>query len=163
MLRIAQNRRRVTLARILAVVAAFLVLSTTATTSALAAEPKGRSSAPDAELLARTPGLTPFYSDKENVYRNVSTDRRNQIIHNCPPSHLCVAAGEGDGEHTVFVLYYCADRTLSNFIGDGAIFNNQPGVSSVGLGKQDGTWTFFTVDIRGIRITWDPYWYMIPC
>ncbi len=113
--------------------------------------------------MARAPSLTPFYSGQESRHPNLSTARRNDILHNCPPSRLCVAAGEGDGEHTVFVLYRCDQRTLSNFVGDGAIFNNQPGVPNIGLGKLDGSWKFFTVDIRGIRITWDPYWYMIPC
>lgn len=152
----------------LAFIAAFTVLLsvfsiTTPTARAAETKGEGRSSTPDAGGISWTPEITPVYWDRELVYFNMSTTQRNHILHNCPTYYLCVAAGEGDGDHSIYLLYYCAERTLSNFLGDGAIFNNQVGVPQVGLADRNKKYTYHDVDIRGIRVDWDPVYYLKPC
>jgi len=149
--------------------ALFSVLSITAP-MAQAAETKdgGRPSKPDAGALAWYPDLNPLDSDpeKETVHRNLSTQDRNTFVDNCPSGHLCLAAGEGDGEHTVWKLYYCTRRSLSQFNGDGAIYNNQTGsASTILLDKNKRAIPGWGTILAGqkVRVTWDKVWYIDVC
>ncbi|MEV6174947.1 hypothetical protein AB0L99_42965 [Streptomyces sp. NPDC051954] len=163
---IMANTPRVSRKGMLAIVAVFGILlsvfSMTAPT-VRATEAKSAGHAADVGAMAWSPGVSPLYTAKESALPHLTTDERNRIINNCQTGFLCVAAGEGNGLHTVFKLYYCGERTLSNFLGYGAIVNNQPGVSQVGLAGQDKKYTYYDVDIRGMRVYWDPIWYLDPC
>src|SRR3954454_15807162 len=82
----------------LAFIAAFTVLLsvvsiTTPTARAAETKGEGRSSTPGVGAMSWTPDITPLYSN-ESVYFNLSTDQRNQVLHNYPIGYLCVAAGE---------------------------------------------------------------------
>ncbi|WP_036963486.1 hypothetical protein [Promicromonospora kroppenstedtii] len=78
---------------------------------------------------AWTPNVSPLLS-QEAAGRNLTTADRNAALHNCPRLYACVAVGQGDGRHTVFFLYHCDTRTLTNFIDAGAITNRQsPGAT----------------------------------
>ncbi|WP_423464250.1 hypothetical protein ACO229_06750 [Promicromonospora sp. MS192] len=74
---------------------------------------------------AWTPNVTPLYTEWEEAHRNLTTEARNYFLNNCPNENVCIAVGQGDGRHTVFKLWYCNERTLSNFINAGAVANHQ--------------------------------------
>lgn len=80
---------------------------------------------------AWTPNVTPIHTDRENVVRNLTTAARNTRLHNCEYRYACIAVGQGDGRHTVFELWYCDSRALSNFIDAGAIANHQASGATV--------------------------------
>ncbi|UBU18676.1 hypothetical protein [Nonomuraea gerenzanensis] len=115
---------------------------------------------------AWTPALTPFSGPKEKLHRNVSTETRNRLLAECWPGFLCVAAGEGDGQHSVWELYYCTERSLSDFLGAGAVTNSQGGNASARLLRQDRS-VYMTVpaDYRVPKRVdpWDPVWYIDVC
>lgn len=79
------------------------------------------------------PDVRPLHTaDHEEVaLRNLTTADRNTVLHGCPSYKACVAVGQGDGRHTVFVLYECDPRTLFNFIDAGAITNHQSAGATV--------------------------------
>lgn len=111
--------------------------------------------------------LTPHYPQYgEDVWIKVNTDKRNAALHSCARGFVCVAAGEGNGYHDVWFLYDCTQRTLSNFIGDGALTNNQTGNARVVLKDQYGK-TVRTIDADNtptpVRVDWDPVYYLDPC
>jgi hypothetical protein len=142
--------------RRLALLAALIASASTA----LAAPPA------QAGVLAWTPTLTPFYSDSEFVGRHVSTEERNYWLNNCPPGDVCVAAGEGNGLHTIYFLFECPQRTLSAFKGDGAVTNTQTGHAVVVLKDQNGK-AAYTIGASAkpapVRVGWDPIYYLDPC
>lgn len=93
---------------------------------------------------AWTPNVSPLHTGSgEWVDRNLSTSARNEKLKACGAlwfmeGYACIAAGEGDGEHSVFYLQYCNTRSLSNFIDAGAAVNHQTGGARVhfwGSGK----------------------------
>ncbi|QEV21628.1 hypothetical protein CP975_32545 [Streptomyces alboniger] len=75
---------------------------------------------------AWTPQIYPLFSG-EWVKRDVSTDqRRDELIWCSLKSGIaCVAVGQGDGKHSIFHLYKCDTRSLSNFIDSLSVRNNQ--------------------------------------
>ncbi|WP_143263982.1 hypothetical protein [Amycolatopsis kentuckyensis] len=119
---------------------------------------------------AWSPTLSPFWpkgkngGPKELYFPNVTTDARDAVLNDCPRGFLCIADGEGDGQHTVYVLYYCNERVLSNFIGRGAATNNQAGETAAIL-YQDHT-LMRTIDANKapVRIDdWGPAYFLDPC
>ncbi|WP_219470136.1 hypothetical protein [Nonomuraea rhizosphaerae] len=155
-------------ARLSHIVAAFVVLVSvfSATTpAAQAGQAKGAAHANTSSAGAlASPGLFPFYRDTEVLIRDLSTPLRDIAINNCPSAYVCVAVGEGDGQHTVFKLYRCTERTISNFLGYGAVANSQTGNVTVRLKKQDGTkYQDIPVSSTPARVYWDPVWYIDPC
>lgn len=151
-----------------AIVAAFVVLLSVLSMSvptARAAETKGegRSSAADAGVMAWTPSLSPLHWLYESVAHHVTTEERNNFLHTCKSGHACVAAGEGNGLHTVYFLYTCTERSLSNFIGDGAVANNQTDSAQVVLKRQDGSTAQVIDAVSTERVDWDPIYYLDPC
>lgn len=131
--------------------------------AAQAAEQRG--TAAGAGTLAWTPGLTPLDPYKETVKRNLTTEERNNALHDCWPGYLCVAAGQGDGRHTVYELWYCTRRTLSNFLGAGAVTNNQNGTAPAYLlNRNKIVVSTIPSDNKTRRISsWDPVWYIDVC
>ncbi|MEV1044073.1 hypothetical protein [Streptomyces sp. NPDC049916] len=80
------------------------------------------------EPAAWTPGISPLYTDKgEFVTRNVSSADRNTALVLCSQADgiACISVGQGDGRHSVFHLFRCETRSLSNFIDGLAVRNNQ--------------------------------------
>lgn len=150
-----------------ALIAALTVLlsisSLTATAAQAETKGEGRASTAGAEARDWNPTLTPIRSP-ETVRRNLSTAQRNAALNNCPSGFVCVAAGEGDGQHTVYTLYYCTQRTLSNFIDAGAVNNNQTGGAVVTLKRRNGS-TARSIGATGdpVRVDWLPIWYLDPC
>ncbi|UOZ05573.1 hypothetical protein [Amycolatopsis sp. WQ 127309] len=134
--------------------------------SASALTNKGQPSPTGIAAMAWTPSMSPFYSPAEFAGRDMSTEERNYWLNNCPPQDACVAVGEGNGLHTVFFITRCDQRTLSNFIGDGAVTNTQIDNAQVVLKYQDGT-KVRTIDANSkptpVRVDWDPIYYLDPC
>ncbi|NKZ08164.1 hypothetical protein [Actinomadura latina] len=154
-------------AALFAVIAALQVMFPVGAPAAHAAEKKdgGRPGASDARTLAWTPSLTPLDSRKERVKPNLTTEQRNNLLHNCWSGYLCVAVGEGDGQHTVFELWYCTRRTLSNFLGAGAVTNNQYTVYPAVLRDRNYI-TRMTIPTNNVptRVDdWGPIWYIDVC
>ncbi|GGW91983.1 hypothetical protein GCM10010297_12260 [Streptomyces malachitofuscus] len=110
------------------------------------------------------PSMTPFNPNKDKVFGDLTTTQRNDRLNNCPSGRACVAAGQGDGRHTVFELYYCGERSLSQFLGVGAVTNNQTGNVSVRLENKDGiVVSTIPANNTSTRINWDPVWYLTAC
>ncbi|WP_405534858.1 hypothetical protein OG787_09100 [Streptomyces sp. NBC_00075] len=81
---------------------------------------------------AWTPGISPLFSG-EWVQRNVSSADRNTALVACSLAAgiACVSVGQGDGTHSVFHLFRCETRSLSNFFNALAVRNNQTGGAQV--------------------------------
>nr|WSY50286.1 hypothetical protein OG999_09175 [Streptomyces sp. NBC_00886] len=81
---------------------------------------------------AWTPEIYPLFSG-EWVQRNVSSADRNAALALCAWADgiACVSVGQGDGKHSVFHLFKCDTRSLSNFIDALAVLNNQTGGAQV--------------------------------
>ncbi|GAA1667123.1 hypothetical protein GCM10009745_06740 [Kribbella yunnanensis] len=77
---------------------------------------------------AWTPQLS-WMDSQEFVWRNVPTGQRDAKLRNCSVANgiACVSVGQGDGMHSIFHLFRCGDRTLSNFIDALAVKNHQTG------------------------------------
>ncbi|OZV77171.1 hypothetical protein CA850_24505 [Micromonospora echinospora] len=152
-----------------AIVAALVVLvsvfsMSTPTAQAAEATRAGASSAADVRATAWTPVVSPFYTDLERRFPNVDTEQRNLLIDLCPSKRLCVAAGEGNGLHTVYYLYYCTERSLTNFIGDGSAKNAQTDSATAHLLNQNRVIRVsLEPDPDPVRIDWDPIYYIDPC
>ncbi|MFG2047367.1 hypothetical protein ACGFIW_08070 [Micromonospora sp. NPDC048935] len=156
----------------LTVVAAFIVLLTASSMTAPAAQATGRTgqerlSTPVVTPMAWVPWVEPWFPDNRELrYGNQRLADRNRLINNCPDRFLCLAAGEGNGLHTVYYLYACAERSLSNFIGDGAVANSQtgnPGPRAI-LKRQDkSTERTIAPGPDPVRVDWDPVYYIDPC
>jgi len=157
-----KSRRGVALA---SVVALGTVLAAGAP-AAGAVEPKGERGArtAGAEAAAWEPWMQ-FFGPHETVTAGASTLLRDTMLHNCATEYACVAAGEGDGDHTIFELTYCTpdDRWVSNFIGDGAVANHQTNNAKVVL-KDKNKKTLRTIDAGKIeRVDWDPVYFIDVC
>ncbi len=106
-----------------------------------------------------------FFGPHETVTPDASTLLRDTMLHNCDSEYACLAAGEGDGEHTVFEVTYCKpdDRWVSNFIGDGAVANHQVNDAKVVLMDKNKK-TLRTIDAgKIVRVDWDPVYYIDVC
>ncbi|MER7372383.1 hypothetical protein [Streptomyces lanatus] len=83
---------------------------------------------------AWTPGVSPLFTGAgEFVTRNVSSADRDNALRLCSVASgiACVSVGQGDGRHSVFHLFRCETRSLSNFINALAVRNNQTGGARV--------------------------------
>ncbi|MFI6229477.1 hypothetical protein ACIBCR_19430 [Micromonospora echinospora] len=162
------GRIRPTRPRALAIVAALVMLvsvfPTTTPAQAADATREGASSAADVRATAWTPVISPFYTNLEKRFPNLDTEGRNLFIDLCPSKRLCVAAGQGDGLHTVYYLYYCTERSLTNFIGDGSAKNAQiDGATARLLNENRLIRVSLEPDPDPVRIDWDPIYYIDPC
>ena len=81
---------------------------------------------------AWTPEIYPLLSG-ESVERDVSSLTRNIKLAYCAARNgiACVSVGQGDGKHSIFHLYKCDTRSLSNFIDALAVVNHQTGGAQV--------------------------------
>ncbi|MEU8222613.1 hypothetical protein [Kribbella sp. NPDC048915] len=115
--------RQRTTAMILSLIATAVLIPLAAQTQAHAAPP-----APDATVgpAAWTPQIYPLFSG-EWVRRNVASADRNAELVACSLARgiACVSVGQGDGRHSVFHLFKCDTRSLSNFINALAVRNHQ--------------------------------------
>jgi len=86
----------------------------------------------EAGTTAWTPNIYPLLSG-ESVDRNISSANRNAALALCAYANgiACVSVGQGDGMHSIFHLYKCDTRTLSNFIDALAVRNHQTGEAQV--------------------------------
>jgi len=156
----ASRRRMLTFVAAVAVL--FAVLSTNAT-AARAAETK-ETARSDVGVAAWTPVISPIDSRKETVKRNLTTEQRNNLLNDCWSTYLCVAAGQGDGRHTVWELWYCTERSLSNMIDAGAINNRQVGSDAVARLLDQNKRERDHVDPGDSKaVDWRPIYYLRPC
>ncbi|MEV8376970.1 hypothetical protein AB0P21_29780 [Kribbella sp. NPDC056861] len=81
---------------------------------------------------AWTPQIYPLFSG-EFVWRDVTSADRNSKLVACSLASgiACVSVGQGDGRHSIFHLFKCDTRSLSNFIDALAVRNNQTGGAKV--------------------------------
>ncbi|NRQ34516.1 hypothetical protein HII36_22080 [Nonomuraea sp. NN258] len=133
-------------------------------TSAQATAGRKGTDEPAVGAMAWTPTLTPFDSTRERVYRNLSGTARNYWLTFCRAGYLCVAAGQGDGLHTVYHLYYCGERSLRNFIDAGAVRNRQTDEAVARL-KDISRVTKREIPADGAihGVDWRPIYYLDPC
>ncbi|MFF7451148.1 MULTISPECIES: hypothetical protein [unclassified Streptomyces] len=86
-----------------------------------------------AAATAWTPGISPLYSG-EYVQRDIQggadADRALKICA-LASGIACVSVGQGDGKQSIFHLYRCGTRSLSNFIDALSVLNNQTGGAEV--------------------------------
>lgn len=84
------------------------------------------------ETAGWTPGIYPLFSG-EWVKRDVSGAQRDSELLMCSLASgiACVAIGQGDGKHSIFHLFKCDTRSLSNFIDALSVRNNQTGGAQV--------------------------------
>lgn len=125
----------------------------------------GAPSSADVGANAWTPRISPLYTDQEERrFDHVDTGQRNLLIDICPSGRFCVAAGEGNGLHTVFYLYRCTERSLANFIGDGSAKNVQTDNATARLLNQNRVVRVtLSPDPDPVRIDWDEIYYIDPC
>lgn len=85
-----------------------------------------------AGTAAWTPQIYPLLSG-EWVKRDVPTDQRESELIWCSRASgiACVAVGQGDGKHSIFHLFNCDTRSLSNFVDALSVRNNQTGGAQV--------------------------------
>ncbi|MEH0638382.1 hypothetical protein ACFU6M_09800 [Streptomyces bottropensis] len=85
-----------------------------------------------AGTTAWTPEIYPLFSG-ESVERDVSSFTRDARLRACAlrDGIACVSVGQGDGKHSLFHLYKCDTRSLSNFIDALAVVNHQTGGAQV--------------------------------
>ncbi|MER8220261.1 hypothetical protein ABTZ58_06620 [Streptomyces sp. NPDC094143] len=85
-----------------------------------------------AGTTAWTPQISPLFSG-EWVKRDVPADKRNSELLTCSLASgiACVAVGQGDGKLSVFHLFRCETRSLSNFVDSLFARNNQTGGAQV--------------------------------
>lgn len=122
-MRLTRSGTRTATVLMMIAAAALVPLATQAPAQAAQAAPNS---------TAGTAGWTPYISplfpgSGEWVKRNVSSFDRHQELLNCAAvrGYACVSVGQGDGRHSLFRLYHCQQRSLSNFIDAVAIRNNQ--------------------------------------
>ncbi|MET7484528.1 hypothetical protein [Streptomyces sp. NPDC005538] len=169
---VLMDRHRPARKGVLALMAAALllvVMTLTAQSSTTAAAATGElpSPASDVGIAAWTPTVSPLYTNSlpaEHVYRNQTNAQRSYYLNNCPRGYLCISVGQGDGLHTVFQLYYCAERTLGAFIDAGGVTNNQTGDASAFFTSADGTtWEYIPANNVPYSFNPYPYDYLWPC
>ncbi|SPF04974.1 hypothetical protein SMA5143A_5776 [Streptomyces sp. MA5143a] len=78
---------------------------------------------------AWTPEIYPLYPGERVWLRDVTSAQRNFALRACSEASgiACVSVGQGDGNHSIFHLFRCETRSLSNFIDALAVRNNQTG------------------------------------
>ncbi|MEE1764024.1 MULTISPECIES: hypothetical protein [unclassified Streptomyces] len=81
---------------------------------------------------AWTPQISPLLPG-EFVWRDIPADQRDDRLRICSAASgiACVSIGQGDGKLSIFHLYKCDTRSLSNFIDALAVRNNQTGGAHV--------------------------------
>ncbi|SDT45391.1 hypothetical protein [Jiangella sp. DSM 45060] len=136
-------------------------------TMALPAEADQPASSPAAGEVGTsswTPGLSPFYSATERVWRGQDGPQRRSLLEACPLSYLCLATGEGNGRHTVYWLRECPERSIWNFIDAGAVVNHQTGGAVAGFRYQSHS-LYWALGPNNVihSIDWKPVWYVDPC
>ncbi|CAL9486866.1 hypothetical protein ACFVOR_26305 [Streptomyces sp. NPDC057837] len=79
-----------------------------------------------------TPQIYPLLSG-EWVKRDVTSEKRRDELIWCSRASgiACVAVGQGDGKHSIFHLFKCDERSLSNFVDALSVRNNQTGGAQV--------------------------------
>ncbi|QNP72094.1 hypothetical protein IAG44_23545 [Streptomyces roseirectus] len=92
---------------------------------------------------AWTPGISPLHSG-EYVERDIpggaDADRALKICA-LASGIACVSVGQGDGKQSIFHLYRCGTRSLSNFVDALSVLNNQTGGAEVRFtGPKVGTY-----------------------
>ncbi|MBE4738594.1 hypothetical protein [Streptomyces caniscabiei] len=113
--------------------AAIIVTMIAAVALPLAAQAPAQAASNDtAGVTAWTPEIYPLFSG-ESVERDVSSLTRNIKLDYCAARNgiACVSVGQGDGKHSIFQLYKCDTRSLSNFIDALAVVNHQTGGAQV--------------------------------
>jgi phage/plasmid primase-like uncharacterized protein len=100
---------------------------------------------------------------KEREHKNVDGLTRDRMLENCAGGYLCVAVGQGDGLHTVYELWYCTERSLSNFIDAGEIHNNQTGNATARLLDGSHNQRDQVNAQQQKDVDWAPIWYLKPC
>ncbi|MGW1210926.1 hypothetical protein ACWD5F_14980 [Streptomyces sp. NPDC002499] len=86
-----------------------------------------------AAATAWTPGISPLYSG-EYVERDIpGGENADKALRICAAASgiACVSVGQGDGKQSIFHLYRCGSRSLSNFIDALSVLNNQTGGAEV--------------------------------
>ena len=123
------NTHRVSRRAVLTFVAAVTVLFSVLSMFAPAARAAQTSNAAraGAAVAAWIPIILPIDFRKERVKRDLTNEQRDFVLRSCASGYLCVAAGQGDGRHTVWELWYCGERSLNSLIDAGAINNRQVG------------------------------------
>lgn len=159
------DRPRVPLIRgVIAVMLLSLLSLVAGPAEAAERQPDSGPAADDVSTNAWTPGLSPFYPAKERVFRNQSGAQRSHLLEECPFGYLCLAAGQGDGRHTVFWLYECPERSVWNFIDAGAVVNHQDGGAVARFKRKDySLYWLLGADNKIHAIDWRPVWYVDPC
>ncbi|MFF4268843.1 hypothetical protein [Streptomyces sp. NPDC001536] len=82
---------------------------------------------------AWTPGISPMH-DGEWVKRDVQGgEAAEKALKDCARASgiACISVGQGDGKQSIFHLYRCGTRSLSNFIDALTVINNQTGAAEV--------------------------------
>jgi hypothetical protein len=160
------SRKGVVPALVGALVVVFSLFSVAVPTARATEAPgEGSPRTPAFETSLLDPHMDPHpFPPNEHVWGDLTTAERNEKLNNCRSGRVCLAVGQGDGNHTVFELYYCGERSLTDFMGAGAITNNQSGGAAVRLENKDGV-VVSTIPANNTptRIYWDPVWYLTPC
>ncbi|MET8980584.1 hypothetical protein ABZX85_33760 [Streptomyces sp. NPDC004539] len=93
---------------------------------------------------AWTPNISPLYSG-ESVQRDIPGGKNAEDalkICSWASGIACVSVGQGDGRQSIFHLYKCGTRSLSNFIDALSVRNNQTGGAQVRFwGPNVGTYS----------------------
>ncbi|WP_157988071.1 hypothetical protein [Jiangella endophytica] len=111
-----------------------------------------------------TPGLSPFYSATEFVWHDQNGSQRQSRLESCPLGYLCLAAGQGDGRHTVYWLRECPERSIWNFMDAGAVINHQTGNAVAAFRyKSHALYWALRADNEIYPIAWRDVWYVDPC
>jgi hypothetical protein len=79
----------------------------------------------------------------------------------CASGWLCLWAYDSDDS---VQYYYCGTYALPNWVGDGALENNQTEgtVARFKNNNQETLWTSTAYDFRE-SVNWTPVWYVTPC
>ncbi|MEU3886127.1 hypothetical protein [Streptomyces sp. NPDC029041] len=86
-----------------------------------------------AAATAWTPGISPLHPG-EWVKRDIpGGDQADSWLKDCARASgiACVSVGQGDGKQSIFHLFKCGTRSLSNFIDALSVLNNQTGGAEV--------------------------------
>ncbi|MDX3728255.1 hypothetical protein [Streptomyces caniscabiei] len=114
--------------------AAIIVTMIAAVALPLAAQAPAQAASNDAAgAAAWTPEIYPLYAGERVWARNVPSADRDFQLRGCSWASgiACVSVGQGDGTHSIFHLFRCETRSLSNFIDALAVRNNQTGGAHV--------------------------------
>lgn len=117
----------------------------------------------DVSVAGWTPVITPLDARKERRKPNLNGQQRDLALNECNSGYLCVAAGQGDGLHTVWELWYCGERSLTNMIDAGHINNRQFGGATARLYDQNRGLRDSIAEGTRADVHWRPIYYLDPC